>query len=202
MAVDRLSPCQAARVLVARSAASPCGRSLQAPETDRAPGPANGKSPRRGGQGCRSPRSSPAPCKETSSMLAIHLIQFGEPERSLKVVDVPEPSAPGAGQALIQVEYAPLDHHDLLLARASIRSAPSCRASSATREPARSWRSDRASPASAPAIRSCFLRHLRLVRTGPGGSRETDRRGQVHQPRTSGDAHHQPHHRGPAAGVA
>ncbi|MFD8646693.1 zinc-dependent alcohol dehydrogenase family protein [Streptomyces mirabilis] len=50
-------------------------------------------------------------------MLAIHLIQFGEPERSLKVVDVPEPSAPGAGQALIQVEYAPLDHHDLLLAR-------------------------------------------------------------------------------------
>ena len=50
-------------------------------------------------------------------MLAIHLTQFGEPERSLKVVDVPEPPAPGAGQALIQVEYAPLDHHDLLLAK-------------------------------------------------------------------------------------
>ncbi|MFD8216696.1 zinc-dependent alcohol dehydrogenase family protein [Streptomyces sp. NPDC059697] len=50
-------------------------------------------------------------------MLAIHLTQFGEPERSLKVVDVPEPSAPAAGQALIQVEYAPLDHHDLLLAK-------------------------------------------------------------------------------------
>ncbi|BAC68418.1 putative dehydrogenase [Streptomyces avermitilis MA-4680 = NBRC 14893] len=52
-----------------------------------------------------------------SSMLAIHLTQFGEPEQSLKVVDVPEPPAPAAGQALIQVEYAPLDHHDLLLAR-------------------------------------------------------------------------------------
>ncbi|MFF3580384.1 zinc-dependent alcohol dehydrogenase family protein [Streptomyces mirabilis] len=50
-------------------------------------------------------------------MLAIHLTQFGEPERSLKVVDVPEPPAPAPGQALIQVEYAPLDHHDLLLAK-------------------------------------------------------------------------------------
>ncbi|KPC62554.1 zinc-dependent alcohol dehydrogenase family protein [Streptomyces chattanoogensis] len=50
-------------------------------------------------------------------MLAIHLTQFGEPEKSLKVVDVPAPPAPTAGQALIQVEYAPLDHHDLLLAQ-------------------------------------------------------------------------------------
>ncbi|MER6567904.1 zinc-dependent alcohol dehydrogenase family protein [Streptomyces sp. NPDC001093] len=50
-------------------------------------------------------------------MIAIHLVQFGEPEQSLKVVDVPEPPAPAAGQALVQVEYAPLDHHDLLLAK-------------------------------------------------------------------------------------
>ncbi|WP_127354462.1 zinc-dependent alcohol dehydrogenase family protein [Actinacidiphila soli] len=50
-------------------------------------------------------------------MLAIQLTQFGEPEQSLKVVDVPEPPAPAAGQVLIQVEYAPLDHHDLLLAQ-------------------------------------------------------------------------------------
>ncbi|MGN5380769.1 alcohol dehydrogenase catalytic domain-containing protein [Streptomyces lasalocidi] len=50
-------------------------------------------------------------------MLAIHLTRFGEPEKSLKVVDVPEPPAPTAGRALIQVEYAPLDHHDLLLAQ-------------------------------------------------------------------------------------
>lgn len=47
VAVDRLSRCRAARVLVARSAAPPCGRSLQAPETDRAPGPSNGMGPRR-----------------------------------------------------------------------------------------------------------------------------------------------------------
>lgn len=32
-------------------------------------------------------------------------------------MDIPEPPAPAAGQALIQVEYAPLDHHDLLLAQ-------------------------------------------------------------------------------------
>jgi NADPH:quinone reductase-like Zn-dependent oxidoreductase len=50
-------------------------------------------------------------------MLAIHLTRFGEPEQSLKVVDVPAPGAPAAGQALVQVEYAPLDHHDLLLAQ-------------------------------------------------------------------------------------
>ncbi|MER7794766.1 hypothetical protein [Streptomyces sp. NPDC097640] len=31
-------------------------------------------------------------------------------------MDVPEPAAPAAGQALIRVEYAPLDHHDRLLA--------------------------------------------------------------------------------------
>lgn len=49
-------------------------------------------------------------------MLAIQLTQFGQPEQSLKVVEVPGPAAPDAGQALIQVEYAPLDHHDLLLA--------------------------------------------------------------------------------------
>ena len=50
-------------------------------------------------------------------MLAIQLTQFGEPEKSLEVVDVPEPPAPTAGQALVQIEYAPLDHHDLLLAQ-------------------------------------------------------------------------------------
>ncbi|MEV6028487.1 zinc-dependent alcohol dehydrogenase family protein [Streptomyces sp. NPDC052036] len=55
--------------------------------------------------------------EEARSMLAIHLTQFGEPETSLKVVNIPEPPAPAAGQALIQVEYAPLDHHDLLLTR-------------------------------------------------------------------------------------
>ncbi|MER6219463.1 zinc-dependent alcohol dehydrogenase family protein [Streptomyces sp900105755] len=50
-------------------------------------------------------------------MLAIQLTRFGEPEKSLEVADLPEPPAPAAGQALIQVEYAPLDHHDLLLAQ-------------------------------------------------------------------------------------
>ncbi|MFF2809143.1 hypothetical protein ACFVT2_18545 [Streptomyces sp. NPDC058000] len=34
-------------------------------------------------------------------MLAIHLTRFGEPEKSLEVVDVPEPPAPSAGQALL-----------------------------------------------------------------------------------------------------
>ncbi|MFF7884842.1 hypothetical protein ACFZDJ_36655 [Streptomyces sp. NPDC007896] len=35
-------------------------------------------------------------------MLAMHLTQFGEPEQSLKVVDIPEPQAAAPGQALIR----------------------------------------------------------------------------------------------------
>lgn len=53
---------------------------------------------------------------ETRSLLAIHPSQLGELQQSLKVVDVPEPAAPAAGQEPIRVEYAPLDHHDRLLA--------------------------------------------------------------------------------------
>lgn len=50
-------------------------------------------------------------------MLAIQLTRFGDPEDSLKVVENAEPRVPAAGQALNQIEYAPLDHHGLLLAR-------------------------------------------------------------------------------------
>jgi NADPH:quinone reductase-like Zn-dependent oxidoreductase len=115
-------------------------------------------------------------------MLAVHLTQFGEPERSLKVVDVPEPPAPAAGQALIQVEYAPLDHHDLLLAKGVY--------------PVR--------PELPSVIGNEGAGTVLAVGPGVTGIRPGDtvhRRGQVHQPRTSGDAHHQPHHR-PAGGVA
>jgi NADPH:quinone reductase-like Zn-dependent oxidoreductase len=47
---------------------------------------------------------------------AIHLTAFGNPIEGLHHVEIPEPGAPGAQQALIQVEYSPINMSDLLLA--------------------------------------------------------------------------------------
>lgn len=49
-------------------------------------------------------------------MKAIHLTAYGNPAQNLQMVEVPEPSAPSAGEALVRMEYAPVDYSDLLLA--------------------------------------------------------------------------------------
>src|SRR5712671_6590813 len=49
-------------------------------------------------------------------MKAIHLTAYGNPAQNLRVVEVSEPSAPSAGEALVGVEYAPIAYSDLLLA--------------------------------------------------------------------------------------
>lgn len=49
-------------------------------------------------------------------MKAIHLTAYGNPPQSLKMVEVAEPSAPSAGEALVRTEYAPIVHSDLMLA--------------------------------------------------------------------------------------
>ena len=49
-------------------------------------------------------------------MKAIHLTAYGNPAQSLKMVEVSEPSAPSAGEALIRTEYAPIVDSDLMLA--------------------------------------------------------------------------------------
>src|ERR1700751_5751174 len=49
-------------------------------------------------------------------MKAIHLTAYGNPAQNLKMVEVSEPNAPSAGQALVRMEYAPIDYSDLLLA--------------------------------------------------------------------------------------
>src|SRR4029077_15884403 len=49
-------------------------------------------------------------------MKAIHLIAYGNPAENLKMVEVSEPNAPSAGEALVRMEYAPVDYSDLLLA--------------------------------------------------------------------------------------
>ena len=49
-------------------------------------------------------------------MKAIQLSAYGNPAQSLKMVEVSEPNAPSSGEALVRMEYAPINDSDLLLA--------------------------------------------------------------------------------------
>src|SRR5690242_4896663 len=49
-------------------------------------------------------------------MKAIQLTAYGNPARNLKMVEVSEPNAPSGGEALVRMEYAPIDDSDLQLA--------------------------------------------------------------------------------------
>jgi NADPH:quinone reductase-like Zn-dependent oxidoreductase len=49
-------------------------------------------------------------------MKAIHLTAYGNPAQNLNMVEVLEPNMPAAGEALVRMEYAPVDYSDLLLA--------------------------------------------------------------------------------------
>src|SRR5882757_3679748 len=49
-------------------------------------------------------------------MKAIHLTAYGNPAQNLQMVELPEPNAPSAGEALVRMEYAPVAYSDLLLA--------------------------------------------------------------------------------------
>src|SRR6202166_5040594 len=49
-------------------------------------------------------------------MKAMHLTAYGNPAQNLKMVEVSEPNVPSAGEALVRMEYAPIDYSDLLLA--------------------------------------------------------------------------------------
>jgi NADPH:quinone reductase-like Zn-dependent oxidoreductase len=48
-------------------------------------------------------------------MKAIHLTAYGNPTQHLQMVEVAEPTAPAMGEALVRMEYAPVDYSDLLL---------------------------------------------------------------------------------------
>ena len=49
-------------------------------------------------------------------MKAIYLTAYGNPAQNLRMVEVSEPNAPSASEALVRMEYAPIDYSDLLLA--------------------------------------------------------------------------------------
>jgi NADPH:quinone reductase-like Zn-dependent oxidoreductase len=50
-------------------------------------------------------------------MKAIHLTAYGNPTQNLQMVEVAEPNAPIVGEALVRMEFAPIDYSDLLLAK-------------------------------------------------------------------------------------
>src|SRR5260370_17757987 len=49
-------------------------------------------------------------------MKANHLTAYGNPAQNLRMVEVSEPNVPSASEALVRMEYAPIDYSDLLLA--------------------------------------------------------------------------------------
>src|SRR5437879_12241024 len=49
-------------------------------------------------------------------MKAIHLTAYGNPAQNLRIVEISEPNAPSAGEALVRMEFAPIAYSDLLLA--------------------------------------------------------------------------------------
>ena len=57
-------------------------------------------------------------------MRAIQITQFGKPEDVLRVVDLPEPPAPGAGEVKVAVEFSPLNWHDLVLVSGALLQPP------------------------------------------------------------------------------
>ena len=50
-------------------------------------------------------------------MKALQISTFGNPEDVAELVELPEPSAPGAGEVLVAVEYAPINPSELLMIR-------------------------------------------------------------------------------------
>jgi NADPH:quinone reductase-like Zn-dependent oxidoreductase len=48
-------------------------------------------------------------------MKAVQIKSYGDPLEVLEVVDVPDPGAPGANEALLGIEIATLNKHDLLV---------------------------------------------------------------------------------------
>ena len=57
-------------------------------------------------------------------MKAVQIKSYGDPLEVLEVVDVPEPEAPGADQALLGIEIATLNKHDLLFVRNALGGGP------------------------------------------------------------------------------
>lgn len=58
-------------------------------------------------------------------MRAIQISAFGKPPEVLTLIDAPEPKAPGPTEALLQVEFAPINANDLYLIAGAFHYLPS-----------------------------------------------------------------------------
>jgi NADPH:quinone reductase-like Zn-dependent oxidoreductase len=74
-------------------------------------------------------------------MRAIQISFCGKQTDVLEFVDIPEPSPPDAGQVLIGVEFAPVNHNDLCSFEGRSTTSPHFRHSSAMRVSAASSQS-------------------------------------------------------------
>ena len=50
-------------------------------------------------------------------MRAVQISAFGDPREVARLVELPDPATPGPDEALVEVEYAPINPSDLLLIR-------------------------------------------------------------------------------------
>ncbi len=57
-------------------------------------------------------------------MKAVQFRAYGDPAKVLECVDMPEPGQPSAGQALVSVEFAPVNPNDLMIPRGIYASRP------------------------------------------------------------------------------
>jgi len=57
-------------------------------------------------------------------MKGVQFAAYGDPSKVLECVDMPEPSGPSAGQALVAVEFAPVNPNDLMIPRGIYASRP------------------------------------------------------------------------------
>jgi NADPH:quinone reductase-like Zn-dependent oxidoreductase len=57
-------------------------------------------------------------------MKAVHLVKYGDPLEGLQFVEILEPTKPKADEVLVQVQFAPINISDLLLARKMYAAQP------------------------------------------------------------------------------
>src|SRR5260221_5591601 len=54
------------------------------------------------------------PLSPGTNMKALQMTRYGAPQEVVELVDVPEPGAPKADEVLAAVEYAPINHSEIL----------------------------------------------------------------------------------------
>jgi len=93
-------------------------------------------------------------------MKAVQIKSYGDPLEVLEVVDVPEPQAPGTNEALLGIELATLNKHDLLFIGNALGGGPAL-------PDHRGQRRVRACPRPSRLGKALFMLALRLVEHPP-----------------------------------